>query len=108
MLVCNILNILVLITIFKFSLEAALDRKNTDRISPSGQTFYYSNVTQLLMEVTKQNLQRAFGLKKSHRKFSPPDYMMEVYNILETRFKQGKKSKINTVRGLLDLGKFQL
>ena len=69
------------------------------------------NITRTLIDMTQESLLRSFGMdmkRKPSKSFTPHDYMIEVYSLLSGDGDVARRTKINTVRGIMDTGKSAL
>ena len=66
------------------------------------------NITRALIDMTQESLLRSFGIdvtKKPSKAFTPHDYMIDIYSLLSGESDVARKTRINTVRGIMDSGK---
>ena len=65
------------------------------------------NITRALIDMTGENLLRSFGIdikRKPSKTFTPHDYMINVYSKLSGENQVVRKTRITTVRGIIDTG----
>lgn len=70
--------------------------------------FTEENITRALIDMTQESLLRSFGIdvtKKPSKTFTPHDYMIDIYSLLSGESDVARKTRINTVRGIMDSGK---
>lgn len=89
--------------------EAAIPIKDNQ----PDMNLFSRNQTQALIRDTKDNLLRAFGLResvlqkgKTIKKRKPHDFMVYVFKKYGSLFEKGIPTLANTVRGCVDIGKF--
>ena len=66
------------------------------------------NITRSLVDMTQESLLRSFGIdmkRKPSKTFTPHDYMIDVYSLLSGESDVARRTRINTVRGIMDSGK---
>ena len=79
------------------------ERKETSRHQLSEE-----NITRALIDMTQESLLRSFGIdvsRKPSKAFTPHDYMIDVYSVLSGDSDAARRTRINTVRGIMDTGK---
>ena len=78
------------------------------RQETSKHHFTEENITRALIDMTQESLLRSFGIdvnRKPSKTFTPHDYMIDIYSLLSGNSDAARKTRINTVRGIMDTGK---
>ena len=79
------------------------ERRETSRNQLSEE-----NITRALIDMTQETLLRSFGIdvsRKPSKAFTPHDYMIDIYSVLSGDSDAARRTRINTVRGIMDTGK---
>ena len=95
--------------LYLISLMTLLSTSRTSEINSQTYEPVTENMTQALIEMTQESLLRSFGIdmkRKPSRSFTPHDYMLEVYSLLSGESDVARKTRINTVRGIIDTGEY--
>ena len=80
------------------------ERRETSRNQLSEE-----NITRALIDMTQETLLRSFGIdvsRKPSKAFTPHDYMIDIYSVLSGDSDAARRTRINTVRGIMDTGKW--
>jgi len=76
------------------------ERRETSRNQLSEE-----NITRALIDMTQETLLRSFGIdvsRKPSKAFTPHDYMIDIYSVLSGDSDAARRTRINTVRGIMD------